>query len=75
MLRDTGLPRGQFVTALVSFNLGVELVQLAVIGLALVAVEWWRQREWYRRAIVMPVSCAIALVALFWTIQRVWGGL
>ena len=31
-LREVGLPRSEFVTALFTFNLGVEAAQLAVIG-------------------------------------------
>jgi hypothetical protein len=72
-LGEAGLPRNQFATALVTFNVGVELGQLSVIALAFLAVGWWRRRDWYRRAIVLPASCAIAAVALVWTIQRVCG--
>jgi hypothetical protein len=32
VLSEIGLPRDQFVTGLIGFNLGVELGQLAVIG-------------------------------------------
>jgi hypothetical protein len=70
-LGELGLPRNQFATALVTFNIGVELGQLAVIALAFTALGWWRQRSWYRRAIVLPASCAIAAIAIVWTIQRV----
>ena len=59
--------------ALLTFNLGVELGQLAVIVLAFAAVGWWRRQSWYRRRIVLPASSAIAAVALVWTLQRVWG--
>jgi hypothetical protein len=58
----------------VTFNIGVELGQLAVIALAFAALGWWRRYIWYRRAIVLPASCAIAAVAIVWTIQRVCGG-
>jgi HupE / UreJ protein len=75
VLMEMGLPRAQFGTALVSFNIGVELGQLAVIALAFAAVGWWRRRGWYRAAIVLPASTTIAAVALFWTIQRVWAGI
>ncbi|MEO0018262.1 MAG: hypothetical protein RLZZ522_1545 [Verrucomicrobiota bacterium] len=70
VLMGLGLPRAEFVTALVTFNIGVELGQLAVIVLALVAVGWWRERPWYRRAVVVPVSGVIAAIGIFWTIQR-----
>ena len=74
VLRDLGLPRNQFATALLTFNIGVELGQLAVIALAFAALGWWRSQVWYRRAVVLPASCAIAAVAIVWTIQRVCGG-
>lgn len=74
VLTETGLPRTQFATALISFNIGVELGQLSVIALAFAAVGWWARCGWYRRAIALPASCAIAIVALFWAIQRIHGG-
>jgi hypothetical protein len=72
VLTDMGLPRNQFATALVTFNVGVELGQLAVIGLAFAAVGWLRRCAWYRRGIVFPASTAIAAIALVWTVQRIW---
>jgi len=70
-LRDVGLPRSEFVTALVGFNAGVELGQLAVISCAFLAVGYWYgDRTWYRRRVVMPASACIACMGVFWTIQR-----
>ena len=40
VLTGLGLPEGQFLTTLLSFNLGVELGQLAVIALATAATAW-----------------------------------
>jgi hypothetical protein len=74
VLSDVGLPRSQFATALVTFNVGVELGQLSIIVLAFMAVGWWRQCAWYRRAVVLPASGAIAAIAVFWTIQRLCAG-
>jgi len=72
---QVGLPRQNFLTGLIGFNLGVECGQLAVIAGAFLAVGWLRHRPWYRRAIVIPASMLIALIALFWTVQRVfWTG-
>lgn len=71
VLTSLGLPRKDFATALLTFNAGVELGQLAVITLAFLAVGWWRRRTWYRRTIVIPASVAIAATGLFWTVQRI----
>jgi hypothetical protein len=70
VLSDLGLPRGEFLTALLSFNVGVEAGQLTVIGLAALAVAWYRHRAWYHRLVVAPASMIIALVGVYWTIAR-----
>lgn len=69
-LRNLGLEKSRLLTSLISFNIGVELGQLAVLTLALLLLGWWRERPWYRKRIVLPGSFSIALVAIFWTIQR-----
>src|SRR5438034_5842850 len=60
-LKELGLPRSEFVTALLTFNLGVEAGQLTVIGTAFTLVGWHcSQRAWYRCRIVVPASVLIA---------------
>jgi hypothetical protein len=70
VLRELGLPRDRFASALVSFNLGVEAGQLCVILLALVAVGWYRKNERYRARVVVPASAIIAAVGLYWSVTR-----
>jgi hydrogenase/urease accessory protein HupE len=70
-LRELGLPRSEFLTALLTFNVGVEAGQLAVIGAAFLLFGWhYASRPWYRSRIVIPVSAMIACTAIFWTLQR-----
>lgn len=71
VLTEIGLPRSEFLTALITFNVGVEFGQLTVILLCFLAVGWWRERSWYRQAIVIPASLVIALVGLYWTWERI----
>jgi hypothetical protein len=72
VLGELGLPRAQFLTALASFNLGVEAGQLSVIALAFAAVAWWRRdTAVYRRWVVMPASTCIALMGIYWTVTRI----
>jgi len=74
VLTELGLPRSEFVTALIAFNVGVELGQLTVIVMAFLAVGlWFRNREWYRQRIVIPCSLLIALTGAYWTVERVLG--
>ena len=72
VLRDLGLPRPSFLTALVTFNVGVEAGQLSVIAVAFALCAYWQRRDRvaYRRFIVVPASFAIALIGIFWTVQR-----
>lgn len=70
-LKELGLPRSEFVTALLTFNVGVEAGQLAVIGAAFMLVGWHcANRAWYRSRIVVPVSTLVACTAVYWTIER-----
>jgi hypothetical protein len=73
VLTEFGLPRHQFVTALISFNLGVELGQLAVLSLATLAVGCFFRKRWYRIGVAIPASCAIAMAGAYWTIERILG--
>ncbi len=74
VLGELALPSGEFATALVAFNLGVELGQLTVIGAAFLLVGWQcGDRVWYRQRIVIPASLAIAGMAIYWTFERAAG--
>jgi hydrogenase/urease accessory protein HupE len=74
VLQEVGLPRAEFLTGLISFNLGVEFGQLTVILLAFLAVGiGFKDRPWYRRRLVLPASALIALVGLYWLVQRIAG--
>lgn len=70
VLRELGLPREEFLTALLTFNLGVEGGQLTVIAAALAAVSPFIGRPWYRRGIVIPASLTIAVVGLYLMVSR-----
>ena len=74
VLRELGLPREEFLTALLTFNLGVEGGQLTVIAAALVAVAPFMNKGWYRPRVVIPASMAIAAIGLYWTLVRVVAG-
>jgi hypothetical protein len=71
VLTDLGLPKREFFNALISFNIGVELGQVLIILVAWFLVgKWFNEKQWYRPKFVTPLSAMIALVALYWTIER-----
>ena len=80
---ELGLPEGQFWSALIGFNIGVEIGQLSIVVLAVAAVSVWRWRwRWrnniehtdavYRRFVVLPGSLLIGATGAWWTMERVF---
>jgi len=71
LLTDFGMPKDDFAVALISFNIGVEFGQLAVLlGAWLLTGLWFGSRPWYRQAVAIPASLAISVVALYWFWDR-----
>ena len=70
-LSGLGLPSNSILTSLLMFNVGVELGQLTVIITAyLLLAKWFGNKLYYRKYIVIPLSAIIAVIAFYWTIQR-----
>lgn len=74
---ELGLPPGQFWSALIGFNIGVELGQIAVVVVAAMLGVWIRNRlsdttatRQYRQFVVLPGSALIGLVGFWWAAER-----
>ena len=71
LLSEFGMPRDDFALALISFNVGIELGQLAIIMMAFLLLSlWFRDKQLYRRLVVLPASVIIGVTGLFWFWQR-----
>ena len=70
VLADVGLPSGQRLIALLSFNFGIEIAQLTLVMIALVPLMRLAQRRWYRPAVTIAGSSFAALCGLFWFAER-----
>ncbi len=74
ILREFGIPEGEFLLGLLSFNVGVEFGQLTVIAVCFLLVGiWFGKKPWYRQRVVIPGSLLIAAIGAFWFVQRVTG--
>jgi len=71
VLKNLGFPAGEFLSALIGFNIGVEVAQLAIIAIAWLLLARWRNSHIWQNYIVNPGSSLIALIAIYWTISRV----
>jgi hypothetical protein len=70
VLADLGLPQGALALALVGFNVGVELGQLAIVAAFLPVAFWLRRTLFYRRGVLVAGSLVIAALAAAWFVER-----
>lgn len=73
VLADLGLPQGALVLALLGFNVGVELGQLAIVAVFLPLAFALRRTGFYRRGVLGLGSWLIAAVAAGWFVDRAFG--
>ncbi len=71
VLGEMNLPTTGLVRCLLSFNVGVELGQLAFLAAAFPLVAWLRQGRHERRAVV-ALSVVLALFGAAWFTDRAW---
>jgi hydrogenase/urease accessory protein HupE len=68
--QDLQVPQDQFLSALFSMNVGVELGQLGVLALIALLTAWAWPKSWYRQRLSLPASVIIAGFGLYWAWQR-----
>ena len=73
VLGEIGLTQNAIFTALISFNVGVELGQLSVILACFILIGWlFRRKSWYRRRLTNPLSMLLASIGLILFANRIW---
>ena len=71
VLSDFGMPKNDFATALISFNVGVELGQIAVISIAFLLLGFcFKNKDKYRKFIVIPGSAFVSIIGIYWFFER-----
>lgn len=69
-LREHGIDPNYFVSALLSFNIGVEIAQLIILFFTYFLItKWFSEKKWFKRKIVYPVSSIIACISIYWMIN------
>jgi len=69
-LLELGLPTTGRVWALLAFNVGVELAQLALIAVVVPLCFAGRHSALFRKAVLVPGSVLVALAGLLWLLKR-----
>jgi hypothetical protein len=72
VLADLGLPQDALVLALVGFNVGVELGQLAIVAIFLPLAFSLRATRFYRVGVLKIGSAIVAMLAAWWLVQRLF---
>jgi hypothetical protein len=70
VLTDLGLPQQALVLALVGFNVGVEIGQLAIVAVFLPLAFSLRSTGFYRVGVLKAGSVLVAVLAGWWLVQR-----
>ena len=70
VLSDLGLPQGSLALSLVSFNLGVEVGQLAIVAVFLPLAYGLRKSWTYQRLVLVSGSLGIVALACAWLMER-----
>jgi len=71
VLADFGMPDSAYATALISFNIGVEIGQLIILGCAYFCITYWfKNKQHFHNYITVPGSVIIAVTGLYWTWDR-----
>jgi hypothetical protein len=70
VLADLGLPQQALVLALVGFNAGVEVGQMAIVAAFVPLAFWLRATVFYRRGVLTAGSLLVAFIASWWFVQR-----
>nr|WP_283106261.1 HupE/UreJ family protein [Shewanella saliphila] len=70
VLGELGLPENQKLLAILAFNLGVEVGQLAILAVVLPILIFCRHQQWYRVWGMQIGSVAIGIMAVQWSVER-----
>lgn len=70
VLSDLGLSAGSLITSLLAFNIGVEVGQLAIVAVFVLATFAWARRASFRPVALRGGSLAIGLIAAGWIVER-----
>ncbi|MCK5727332.1 MAG: HupE/UreJ family protein [Thiotrichaceae bacterium] len=72
VLADFGLPETDFLLALLSFNIGVELAQVGILLCAYFCfAALFKDKPWYQSRVTIPASLLIAVTGIILTVQRI----
>lgn len=71
ILREMGLPKSHLAVDLISFNLGIECIQLCIVLILLPVLIFIQKKNFFKPAL-MYGSFAITAMGAFWLVERLF---
>ena len=71
LLQNIQIPDDRFISSLLSFNVGIELGQFAIVAVILPFIYLFKDKKWYLK-VVKVVAITIAVIGLLWGFQRIF---
>ena len=69
-LSEMGVPNDHFVSALIGFNIGVEIAQLSFGVVVFFALHKLIKPHHFQRFVFVPGNCLVAIAGSYWLIER-----
>jgi hydrogenase/urease accessory protein HupE len=71
LLKNIQIPDDRFISSLLSFNIGIELGQFAIVAVALPFIYLYKNKKWYPK-VIQVIAITIAIIGLLWGFQRIF---
>lgn len=73
LLTEIRMPEERFISTLISFNIGIEIGQIIIVGVTLPFIYYFKEKTWYPR-FVQVSALAMTGFEIFLGIERITGG-
>ncbi|BBB23693.1 conserved hypothetical protein [Isorropodon fossajaponicum endosymbiont JTNG4] len=74
MLKSFKMSSDNFLTTLISFNIGVELAQIVIVSGVVLLLFFIKSLNLnYKKIVIIPTSIVISLIGIWWGIERITG--
>jgi hypothetical protein len=74
MLKSFEMSSDNFLSTLISFNIGVELAQIVIVSSVALVLFFIKSLNLdYKKIAIIPTSIVIALIGIWWGMARMFG--
>jgi hydrogenase/urease accessory protein HupE len=71
LLQNIQVPDDRFISSLLSFNIGIELGQFAIVAVVLPFIYLFKKKKWYPK-VIKTIAVIISVIGLIWGFQRIF---